>query len=196
MACDLGQAEQMLVACQRNHVRLAISHQRRFFPSYNLARALIAEGAVGKVDYMTSIAHDGLPNYASHQTDMSRFLLGDDECVWAMGNVERKTNRYERGARIEDCAIAAFEFRSGARASIFADLSPEVHQGARIYGSDGMIRLTTTDLRLLSGSRGKGWEHQAPKGRFVDPKEAGDRWEWNEPAGEAAALLQRYQQVL
>ena len=52
-----------------------------------------------------SFGADGLPNYSSHQTDMYRYLLGDDECDWVIGNVERKTDRYERATRIEDCAV-------------------------------------------------------------------------------------------
>lgn len=189
MAIDLGECERMLVACQRNDVKLVIGHQRRFLPAYTRARELIAEGAIGQVELITSIGHDGLPNYCSHQTDMYRYLLGDDECVWAMGNVERKTDRYERGTRIEDRAIANFEFRGGARATIYADLSPEVYQGAKIYGSDGIIQLTTTYLRLLSGSRGHGWEHEEPEGRFHTLAKAGKRFEWREaPAGQADEL--------
>ena len=49
MAEDLGRAEEMLIACQRNGVKLAIAHQRRFLPAYTLARDLIAQGAVGDV---------------------------------------------------------------------------------------------------------------------------------------------------
>src|SRR5688500_11880714 len=106
MADTLGRAEEMLVACRRNNVKLVIAHQRRFLPAYTLARELIAEGAVGQVEMMLSFGGQGLPNFCSHQTDMFRYLLNDDECEWVMGNVERKTDRYERNTRIEDAAIA------------------------------------------------------------------------------------------
>ena len=42
MADSLGHAGDMLVACRRNGVKLAIGHQRRFLPSYTLARDMIA----------------------------------------------------------------------------------------------------------------------------------------------------------
>ena len=134
MAETLGRAEEMLVACRRNRVKLAIGHQRRFLPAYTLARDLIARGAIGTVQLMLSFGGQGLPNYSSHQTDMFRYLLGDDECRWVMGNVERKTDRYERTTRIEDCAVAVFEFARGARALILADVAPLMFQGAHIYG--------------------------------------------------------------
>ena len=49
MADTIGRAEQMLIACQRNNVKLVIGHQRRFLPAYTLAKNLIAQGAIGEV---------------------------------------------------------------------------------------------------------------------------------------------------
>ena len=62
MAEDLGRAEEMLVACQRNGVKLVIGHQRRFLPSYGEVRELIGQGAVGEVQMMRSISGGGLLN--------------------------------------------------------------------------------------------------------------------------------------
>jgi predicted dehydrogenase len=187
MAHTLQGAEQMLIACHRNDVKLVIGHQRRFLPAYTLARDFIAEGAIGDVQLMQSFGHDGLPNYCSHQTDMFRYLLGDDECEWAMGNVERKTDRWERGTRIEDCAIALYQFRGGARAMILLDVVPIVYQGAHIYGTEGMIDMTTEELRLLNASTGGSWKVFRPDGKFFQPDNS--RFEWVEGgAGQADEL--------
>ena len=80
---------------------------------------MIAQGAIGKVNLMMSFGGQGLPNYSSHQTDMFRYLLSDVECRWVMGNVERKTDRFERTTRIEDRAVAFTNLRTvpGARFS-------------------------------------------------------------------------------
>ena len=187
MADTIGRAEQMLLACQRNNVKLGISHQRRFLPAYTLARDLIAQGAIGKVQTIQSFAADGLPNYSSHQTDMYRYLLGDDECDWVMGNVERKTDRYERSTRIEDCAVGVFHFTCGAVALLLSDVTPMVYQGALIYGSDGMINMTTMNLQLLNRETGGKWELHEPDGQFYRVAELGDRFEWQE-AGAAQAV--------
>ncbi len=187
MADTLGHAEQMLLACKRNGVKLAISHQRRFLPAYTLARDLIAQGAIGKVRMIQSFASDGLPNYSSHQTDMYRYLLGDDECDWVMGNVERKTDRHERNTRIEDCAIGVFHFTCGAVALILSDVTPMVYQGALIYGTDGMLNMTTNDLQVLNSETKGRWETRVPDGQFYKYADLGDRFEWQE-AGAAQAL--------
>jgi len=170
MADTPGRAEQMLVACTRNDVKLVIGHQRRFLPAYTLAKNLIADGAIGKVEWIHSLGGQGLPNFCTHQTDMFRYLLGDEECVWVMGNVERKTDRYERETRIEDRAVATFMFESGAKASILCDVTDSWYQGAKIYGSEGMIDVTTTDLRLMNSST-NGWEEHTPDPQHADSSE-------------------------
>jgi predicted dehydrogenase len=182
MADNLGRAEEMLVACHRNKVKLAIAHQRRFLPAYTLAKTLIAEGAIGEVQLMLSFGGQGLPNYCTHQTDMFRYFLSDDECEWVMGNVERKTDRYERNTRIEDNAIGVFQFRGGARALILADVTPVIYQGAHIYGSKGMINVSTNNLQLLSEETRGLWKLYEPDGKFYQVAEQGDRFEWIEGA--------------
>ena len=178
MADTVGRAEQMLVACERNGVKLATAHQRRFLPSYCLARNLIAEGAVGDVQIISYLGGQGLPNFCSHQTDMIRYILNDDDCTWVMGNIERKTDRYERNTRIEDRAEAVFQFAGGARALILCDLAPNFYQGAHIFGAAGMIGLTTGRLQMMNESTGGRWESFAPDGRFAKAGEA--RFEWIE----------------
>ena len=180
MADTVGHAERMLIACQRNGVKLAIGHQRRFLPAYVLARAMIAEGRIGQVRLIQSFAGNGLPNFASHQMDMYRFLLHDDECAWVMGNVERKTDQYERNTRIEDMAVGVFHFQGGAQALILSDVLPLVFQGARIYGSEGMIDLSTQDLQLCNRETAGGWQRHAPDGQFYTVDGEGDRFEWLE----------------
>ncbi len=180
MADTLGRAEEMLIACRRNKVKLAIGHQRRFLPSYTLAKEMIAQGEIGDVQLIVSYGGQGLPNYCSHQTDMFRYLLGDDECLWVMGNVERKTDRWERKTRIEDSALAVFQFKGGARAMILCDLVPNYFQGAQIYGSKGMINLTTESLQLLNDKTGGTWRLYEPDGKFFKVKQEGERFEWLE----------------
>lgn len=189
MADTLGAAQQMMIACDRNDVKLVIGHQRRFLPSYTLAKDLIAQGAIGEVQQIISMGGDGMPNYSSHQTDMYRYLMSDDECTWVMGNIERKTDQYERATRIENCALGIFQFAGGARALLLSDLVPNYYQGAFIYGSQGMITMTTSDLQLLNESTGGRWEVHAPDGKFFKVAEHGDRFEWLEgSAGQADEL--------
>jgi predicted dehydrogenase len=189
MADTLGHADEMLVACHRNGVKLAIGHQRRFLPAYAMARDFIAQGAIGQVLLIQSVAGQGLPNYSSHQTDMFRYLLGDVNCRWVMGNIERKTDRFERSTRIEDAAVAVFEFEGGARALILADVGATLYQGARIFGTEGQINLTTEEVQLLNAETGGVWRSHRPDGRFFKLEAEGENFEWREGgAGQADEL--------
>ena len=180
MADSIGNAEHMVVACRRNKVKLVIGHQRRFLPAYTLAKQMIADGVIGTAQQIVSFGGDGLPNYSSHQTDMYRYLLSDDECEWVMGNVERKTDQYERNTRIENCAIGVFHFSKGAHALLMSDVTPSWFQGATIYGTDGMINMTTNNLQLLNKETGGSWKLYEPDGKFFKVAEQGDRFEWLE----------------
>ena len=166
MSDSVGAAADMLLVCRRNGVKLAIGHQRRFLPAYTLAKQMIADGEIGDVRLITSVARDGLPNYSSHQTDMYRYLLNDVECTWVMGCVERETDQWARAIPIEDKALAVFGFENGAQAMLLSGLTPEHGFGARIYGSDGMIELTVDDLKMMNATTG-GWRHHSPDGDFV-----------------------------
>ncbi len=166
MADTLSAAADMLMVCEREGVKLAIGHQRRWLPAYTMAKDVIADGAIGEVRLIQVYAKDGLPNYSSHQTDLFRYLLGDIECVWAMGNVERETDRWARAVPIEDKALAVFGFENGAEAMILSGLTPRHGWGAYIYGSEGMIDLTLEDLRIMNG-RSSGWDEHRPDGVHV-----------------------------
>ena len=120
MADTLGAANDMMLVCRRNGVKLAVGHQRRWLPAYTLAKELIADGEIGDVSFIKVYARDGLPNYSSHQADLFRYLLSDAECTWAMGNVERETDRWARAIPIEDKALAVFGFDTGTEAMILS----------------------------------------------------------------------------
>ena len=166
MSDTTGSAADMMLVCRRNGVKLAIGHQRRFLPAYNLAKQMIGDGEIGEPRLITTAARDGLPNYSSHLADMYRYLLGDPECVWVMGNVERETDQWARAIPIEDKAFAVFGFDNGAQAMILSGLTPEHGFGARIYGSDGMIELSVDDLKIMN-SKSDGWQEHKPDGDFA-----------------------------
>ena len=66
------------------------------------ARNLIADGAIGEPQLIVCHGGQGLLNDCSHLFDMMRYVIGDPDPQWVIGNVERKTERYERDIQIED----------------------------------------------------------------------------------------------
>lgn len=175
MATSLGEADAMLTACERNQVRLAIGHMRRFLRGWEAARMLVTEGAIGTPQRAWSIIHDGLMNWGTHTIDGIRFALGDPTPELVLGAVERKTDRYERGSRIEDAAMAIIVLEGGVLVSVPAEITPRSVRSARpvygtanfqITGSDGILDVDGDNVKVLNGST-NGWqtiavEHRDP----------------------------------
>ncbi len=158
MAPSLGEASAMIEVCAENGVKLAIGHQHRFDPSWVEARNLVAAGAIGRPTLATIHVSDGLLNNGTHYIDGIRFILGDPEAEWAMAQVERKTDRYERGEPIEDRLVGLAAFAQGTRALVDVDLPAVEGEPASPYtfhGTDGRIELDRQGLRLLNAD---GWQ--------------------------------------
>jgi predicted dehydrogenase len=158
MATSLGEAEQMLTACKRNGVKLAVGHQRRFLPGWNEARRLVAEGAIGRPRHLWSTVADGLLNWGTHTIDMMRFVMGDPEAEWVVGTVQRQTDRHERASAIEDSCAGVIQFANGARAVIESDLAPreQASINCTFYGTEGTLVVDENDVRLMNGQT-DGW---------------------------------------
>lgn len=157
MTVGLASADRMIAACEQQDVKLAIGHQRRFFHSWTKARELIQDGVIGTPQMVTAKTGEGLLNCGTHVVDAIRYLLSDPETEWVMGAVERKTDRFEREVRIEDCCLGVIRFKTGAQALIQSDLTPEwAVDDYQVRGTDGVLETTSQAVRYVNGST-QGW---------------------------------------
>ena len=142
MADCLGGADDMIEACDRHGVKLAIGHHGRFTPTLNEIRRLVAEGAIGEPTmlYHRAKPNAGLLNTGTHAVDSWRYMLGDPETEWVIGNFSRTTDRWERRSPCEDQCMGLVCFAGGARAVYEGDL-PEPAAGMPVIsGTEGQIR--------------------------------------------------------
>ena len=163
MAVSLSEADRMIDACRTSGTKLAIGHQRRFYPGWTEARRLINEGAVGTPTMVTGYVLDGLLNTGSHVIDGMRYVLGDPQAEWVMGALERKTNRWERDVPIEDCCLGLTSFAGGAQALLQVDLTP--HSSAdhfTVQGTEGLLMVAPDSLRLISADNSHGETRPTP----------------------------------
>ncbi len=161
MAVNLGEAEAMIVAAERNSVKLAIGHQRRFYPCWREARRLIADGAIGKPQRLWSAVRAGLMNTGTHCLDFQLFVLGDPRAEWVMGAVERHTDHYIFGHRAEDRCAGFIGYPGGVEGVIENEMNDAIQVGAAIYGEKGMMEVNDDSLRLMTAATG-GWKEIAP----------------------------------
>ncbi len=151
MADRLSEADQMLDVCSKNGTKLAIAHQRRFYPGWTEARRLISEGAIGRPVLATCEVWDGLLNCGSHVIDATRYLLGDPMTEWVMGALERKTNRWERSVPIEDCCLGLMQFAGGTQGLVQVDLTSRRDvERLTVQGTEGMLTAGPNEVQMIN----------------------------------------------
>jgi predicted dehydrogenase len=182
MGTNLGECDEMLVVANRNRVKLAIAHQRRFNPAWTDARLLIAEGAIGKPKQVFTSGGQGLLNDCSHLLDFMRYVMGDPTARWVIGNIERKTDRYERDIRIEDRSAGIIGFDNGAIGMLLQELAPG-RQGGTVYGDDGIMDIDERRVRLLNSKTGT-WEERPSTGEDASVGQAKELADWIEGTAE------------
>jgi predicted dehydrogenase len=181
MARSLAEVDAMLAACEERTVRLAIAHNRRYWAASAAARQAIADGAIGEPTLLHNGTGGGLTNNGSHMIDFTRFLLGDPETAWVIGQVERRTDRWERAQPIEDLCGGIIAFATGARGLIETDLpEPNRPGGTMVYGTEGMLRVDRKSADVQNAT-GAGWQSLATPPR---PDEYESLVNWIEGTGD------------
>ena len=128
ISASVGEANDMVEACDKNGTKLVVGHQRRFSPQNSEARRLIQEGAIGQPQAMLRRDGLGLLNRGTHEVDEMRYILGDPKPLWLIGQVSRKTDKWERRVRCEDRAGVSLIFlpprhRASSKPPAFAKVS-------------------------------------------------------------------------
>ncbi|MEW6237168.1 MAG: Gfo/Idh/MocA family oxidoreductase [Candidatus Omnitrophota bacterium] len=154
LCLNLAQADEMIAACKKNHVKLMYAEELCFAPKYVRLKRLLDEGALGKpILIKQSEKHDG--PHAPHFWDVQRSGGGvtmDMGCHaveffrWMIG----------RGVKIE---------------SVYADMGTYVH-GDKTQGDDNSIII----LKFANGATAMAEESWIKKGGMDDRAEVcGDK---------------------
>lgn len=152
MGQDLGRARAMVQAAQDRGARLAVHHQLRFAPSYCAARQALAEGAIGSPVSLFWRTGGGMLNNGCHGVDLFRWMLGDPAWTGVIGQIERTTNRYERGLPAEDKAAAIIRFEGNHELILEVDMLGEerAQTAYQLCGPEGLIVVDHHSARLLN----------------------------------------------
>ncbi len=147
MANNMGEARAMLAACDANGVKLIIGHESRYLTQIQQARELIAAGAIG-APRLTHVwyGQGGMLNQMCHGCDRALFVLGDPRPTWVMGNVQRRSDRWERGWPCEEMAAGLVGFEDGSRLVLEGETPGGAHTEVHtitVVGSEGTLTVRT-----------------------------------------------------
>ncbi len=164
MCASLGEANDMIEACDKNGVKLAIGHQSRFSPTINEIRRLVADGAIGQPTLVHHRAkrNAGLLNTGTHAIDRWRCILSNPETLWVIGQTSRTTDRWERRTCCEDLCMGLVCFEGGTRGIYEGDLPEPGISLPTITGTEGKIKTGEGGVVLLQDDKVGGWQEIAP----------------------------------
>ena len=107
MAIGMAAADSMIEACAASGTKLAISHQRRFTPGWEKARALVEEKAIGEVVRVDNKVADSEAREARMLREEARTWLLSDSidfrrvCQWAL--LEPEAVRDSARSAVDKC---------------------------------------------------------------------------------------------
>jgi len=170
MSSSLGEADDMIEACEKNGAKLVIGHNGRFSPTNTEIRRLVADGAVGQPLLLHHIAkrNAGLLNTGTHAIDGWRYTLSDPETLWVIGQTARTTDRWERRTICEDLCMGLVCFEGGARGIYEGDLPEQRITMPRVTGSEGKINTGEGGVILLQRDDTSGWQEITPPPAEID----------------------------
>jgi len=168
IALTLEAADRMIAVCRQHQVKLATVFPRRMSPSSRYVKALIEEGRLGKLSLCSGYvkfyrsqayydsagwrgtwAMDGggaMMNQGIHTVDLLQWLAGP------VRSVTGYARNVLRDIEVEDTAVAALQFKSGALGVIEATTTAYAQSNHRIViqGDLGTVVLDGDEISELS----------------------------------------------
>jgi len=164
LASDLQDCDDIIEACNNNHVRLGVISQRRWYEPVKRVKLAIEEGKIGKPvlavvtmlgwrdkAYYDSDAWRGkwktegggvLVNQSPHQLDILLWYMGEIDEVYGIWR-----NLNHPYIEVEDTAAAIVKFKSGAIGNILVSNSqkPGLYGKVHVHGENGSSIGVQTD---------------------------------------------------
>ena len=185
MCRTLAEADEMVAACRKNKVKLAIAHQTRYSPKLKVVRELIASGALGRVIELRARGKDDhrgggedLWVLGTHVLDLMHEFGGRPLACFAtvlvggrpVGARDVKPGNEGLGPLAGDEIHATYRLSGGAVGyfdSVRGAAARPSRFGLRVFGTKGLLELHSTgylpDVRFLAdpswspGRTGKKW---------------------------------------
>ncbi len=170
MCRTLAEADDMVAACERHHVKLAIAHQTRYSPRLTRVKELIGQGLIGDILEMRGRGKEDaraggqdLMVLGTHIMDLMRFIAGDARwCYARVGIVDKYGVRTATKADIRqggegmgpiagDHIVTMYGFDRGVvghftTQKVTRGTGERDRFGLQIGGTRGVIQLTTGSL--------------------------------------------------
>lgn len=141
LATNLRDADEMLSACERAGVPIAVNTWRRWEPYYIRAKQMVEAGAIGKLKSIVGFWSGLVLNTGSHGYDIITYFA-DAEVDWVMGHLDDEPHGVEPGG---DSYIV---YKNGVRALVSGRSGTAAQFELELLGDAGRIRIGNFDASL------------------------------------------------
>lgn len=187
----LAEADEMVAACERSHVKLAIAMQTRYSPKLALLKKMIAEGRIGKVlEIRTRGKEDqrggseDLWVLGTHLVDLMRALAGDPQWCQAAVTVQGKPltaadiseGAEGLGPLGGDQVAAMYAFNDGVMGYFNSQRDAAGRPGRfgiQVFGTKGVLVMGTGFMPKLAFLGDPGWGFGPKDPRWQEASTAG-----------------------
>jgi predicted dehydrogenase len=191
MCRTLAEADEMVQACERHHVKLAIAHQTRYSPRVQRVQELIADGRIGDLVELRGrgkedarAGGEDLMVLGTHVMDLIRLFAGDPKWCFARvlqdGKPITKAEVRQGNEGIGPLAGTAINAMYGFDDSVtgyFGTVKQKQGAGGRfglqIFGTKSVIDMTTGGLPPVVLLEDPTWAPGRSKKSWVEVTSAG-----------------------
>ncbi|MFL0362269.1 Gfo/Idh/MocA family protein [Pseudobacillus sp. 179-B 2D1 NHS] len=159
MAMNLRETDQIIYACRKHNVKLAVVHPNRFRPAVQELKHILNKGLLGKISHANATVnwnrnqayydqapwrgtkqYDGgvLMNQAIHTLDLLLWFMGQPEQIFSM-----EATRL-RNIEAEDVSTGLIRFESGALGTVEASTTvyqSNFEESITIFGEKGTVKI-------------------------------------------------------
>ncbi|NLU24538.1 MAG: Gfo/Idh/MocA family oxidoreductase [Clostridiales bacterium] len=169
MAMSMTDADKIVAAAEKNHVKVCACHQNRFNPAVQATRKALEEGRFGKMSHGSihvrwnrdhgyydqapwrgTWAQDGgcMMNQCIHGVDLLRWMMGDEvESVYA-----QTAQQFHHYLQCEDIGMAVVKFKNGAIGTIegTTNVYPKnLEETLYLFGQNGTVKIGGTSTNNI-----------------------------------------------
>ncbi|RMG40621.1 MAG: gfo/Idh/MocA family oxidoreductase [Planctomycetota bacterium] len=188
---NLQEADEIVAACERAHLKLAVAHPTRYSPKLETVRRLIRQGAIGRVlEYRARGKEDrrgggeDLWVLGTHMFDLIRALAGAPQWCFAVvrehGRPVTAEEVREGNEGLGPLAGDTIDAMFGTGSEAVAYFSSHRNAAGRpsryalqIFGSEGIIEITEGTLPVVKILRDSSWSPGRSGKSWQDVSSAG-----------------------
>ena len=191
MCRNLEEADEMVAAIEKHHVKLAIAHQTRYSPRVAKAKEAIASGQLGQLMEIrchgkedARVGGVDMMVLGSHLMDLMRIFAGNPKMVYSQIAVAEKDNfrpatkedvkpgGEQMGPILGDHIHSMFTFDKGVMGYFATHKAPPAPGASRyhlsLYGSRGILQVTPGSLGPTSFLQDPSWFPSRAKGTWQE----------------------------